>query len=82
MLIEWVSNKVLVSVAQWFLPISFLLVIHVVVVLRDVGENHLMVRMDQMSQDFGNWDTSTSSMLAHWVRILCMKVPRSASMFA
>ena len=45
-------NKVLVSVAQWLLPVAFLLVIHIVVVLGDVGENHLVIRMDQMSQEF------------------------------
>ena len=79
-------NKVLVSVAQRLLPVALLLVIHILVVLGDVGENHLVIYYWIKCHRIEFWildrNTSTSSMLAHWVRMLCMKMPRSAWMFA
>ena len=49
LLIEGVRNKVLVPVAERLLPVAFLVVVHIVVVLRwNVRKNHLA---DQMSQD-------------------------------
>ena len=86
LLIKGMRNKVLVSVAQRLLPVAFLLVIHILVVLGDVGENHLVIYHWNKCHRIKLWildrNTSTSSMLAHWVRMLCMKMPRSAWMFA
>ena len=51
LLIEWVCHKICVSVAQRFLPVALLLVVHVVVVLRNVREDHLAIIMDQIMRN-------------------------------